>query len=197
MSNDSTTAGLLTPNATPAPLADDDLANFLQHLVVGLTGIAGPLVRPRWQPQPPNLPAQSVSWVALGVRNRTAQTFAYEAHDPAGDGKDYIQRHEELEILCSFYGPNADRNAALFRDGLSVEQNRTYLVSAEMGLISVGSAISVPELVNNLWYMRVDMPFFIRRAVTRTYKILNLLSSSGVIITDIPPRTVPFEVTNS
>ena len=194
---DSSTGGFLTPNTSPAPLEDAALGDFLQALIVGLTGIDGSLVRPRWQPQPPNLPTNTTTWAAIGIRGRVAQAFAYEAHDPTGNGQDFMQRHEELDILCSFYGPGGEGMASTVRDGLSVEQNRSYLTAAGMGLIACGDTTSAPELVNNLWYYRVDMPIHIRRDVTRSYKILNLLSASGDIVTDVPPMTIPFNVTNS
>lgn len=194
---DSSTGGFLLPNASPAPLEDAALADFLQQLIVGLTGLDGSLVRPRWQPQAPNIPENTTTWASIGVHDRDADTFAYEAHDPTGDGQDFVQRHEELEVLCSFYGPQADNMASLVRDGLSLEQNRTYLKTQGMGLIGCGNARAFPEKINNLWYYRVDMKVDIRRAVTRSYKILNLLSAEGVIVTDISPLTVPYTSPNS
>ena len=56
MTNTSATGGFLSPLSTPAPLEDQALADFFQQYVAGITGIAGNLVRPRWQAEPPNIP---------------------------------------------------------------------------------------------------------------------------------------------
>lgn len=187
MTNDSSTGGYLSPGLTPAPLEDAALVAFLQAILVGLTGIAGTLIFPRWQQTPPNQPAIGTNWIAFGITNRKADTFAYEIHAPdanSGEGNDYLARNEELEILCSFYGANADSNAALVRDGLQVGQNREALLLAGMALIGCGDTLSMPALMNNQWAYRVDMSIGIRRAIVRTYPILNLLSAAGTVKED-------------
>lgn len=189
MSNTSATGGYLPPDPSPSPvpLEDAALVAFLQAIFVGLTGLAGSSVIPRWQQTPPNQPAIGGNWMAFGIMNRKADTFAYEIHAPAlnsGDGLDYLARNEELEILCSFYGTAADSNAALVRDGFQVGQNREALLLAGMALIDCGDILSVPAIMNSQWSYRVDMPVRIRRAIVRTYPILNLLSSAGSIKTE-------------
>jgi hypothetical protein len=188
MTNDSSTGGFLAPLPSPAPtpLEDAALQNFLQSIVVGITGLTGAMVFPRWQETPPNIPPINTAWASIGVQNRKAETFAFEFHDGtlnSGNGLDTLIRHEEAEILCGFYGPTADTNASLLRDGLQVAQNREALQLAGMSLIECGDLLTVPSLVNSQWYYRVDLPFRVRRAIVREYPILNLLSSQITVKT--------------
>src|SRR5438477_12482433 len=132
MANDSSTGGYLVPTSAP-PLEDDALDEFLQGAVVGMTGLAGTLVRPRWQNPVPKLREATVDWCAIGIISETPEFSSYTAHyrgepsnpnDPTGQGFDLQIRHETLEVMVSFYGPNSRGNAKLFRDGISVGQNR-------------------------------------------------------------------------
>ncbi len=190
MSGDSTVAGYLSPAATPAPAEGQDLSRFLQQIVVGITGLAGELVFPRWQLEPPNYPGQNVDWAAMGVSSRSSDVFAAVIHDPVGNGADLVARHEELTVMVSFYGPNADNYADLLREGFSVAQNREAMQLVAMNLIEVGDAIALPSLVKEQWQYRVDVDFRIRRQIRRNYPILNLLSAQGTIYTDTTPQLV-------
>jgi hypothetical protein len=104
-------------------------------------------------------------------------------HTPgaAGDGADEMQRHEFVELLCSFYGPDADTYCGLFRDGIQVAQNREVLQLAAMGVVGTGDPLPVPSLVKDQWLYRVDLPLTIKRQIRRNYPILNLLSAEGTI----------------
>lgn len=189
MSNDSSTGGYLqpAPSPAPAPLEDAALRDFLQAVFVGLTGLDGKLVRPRWQPVPPAQPEIGTNWMAFGIVARPADTFAFEMHDPAaanGNGADVMNRNEELTILCSFYGPNAGGYATGVRDGLSVPQNREALLKAGMALIGCEDIVSAPALINDQWYSRLDMTVRIRRSVTRVYPILHITSAGITLTTD-------------
>lgn len=199
---DSTTAGYLTPDANPAPLEDGSLIGFFQQVVVGLTGLDGSLVRPRWQTQLPTPPDNTVTWVAIGVTHRKGDTFAFEGHAPLlnnGNGSDVIQRQEELTVLCSIYGPAADSTAEMLREGLSVEQNRAVLSASGMNLVSVGEVGTIPVMLNTQWYYRVDVPVHIRREIIRTYPVLTLLSSQGTVSSEAGSTilTDTFTVTSS
>lgn len=191
MPNTSATGGPLLPSNTQhVPLEDLALILVFQGLVVGMTGLDGSLVRPRWQPKPPNMPANDVSWCALGIQDQQGDTFAYIEHDGRGAGQDILQRNEIVEMLCSFYGPNAGMNASLVRDGLSIAQNREPLQLNGMGLISVEPFRAVPALINNQWYNRLDMPIFVRREILRTYPVLNILSAVGTITAEAAVETL-------
>lgn len=201
MSNDSSTGGYLQPYGVQ-PADDAALDAQIQALVVGITGLDGTLVRPRWQPNPPKQPDYNVNWAAVGIQSRTGDDTSALIHykdpvtSPTLDGHSELRRHEVLEIVASFYGPNSTGYASLFRDGLSVSQNREVIQSQGMGLIDVAPAIMVPDLVNQQWLRRVDVTMRIRRAVSRTYPVENLLEAVGEIRTDSPPHTEPFDTIN-
>lgn len=190
MTNSSATGGYLVPAPSPAPLEGQDFNRFLQQIVVGITGMEGNLVRPRWQPEPPNWPAVGSDWAALGIIGRKADTFAVELHDPNGDGSSELRRHEEVELLVSFYGPNADLNAELLRDGLQISQNREVMQLASMNLVETGECLAVPSLEKDKWLYRVDLRVVIRRQIRRVYPVLNLLSANGTLNTDEPLQSV-------
>jgi len=205
MTNDSSTGGYLLPSTptvqNPPILEDAVFDTFIQNLVVGITGLPGNLIFPRWQVTPPNLPSITTNWAAIGVQEEQADTFVYEAHNPVtpgapfppapnppvtppANGYDVQIYHEVVTILCSFYGPNARSYAKLLRDGLAVAQNREVLQLAGMGLVSVGKVLAVPSIVNTQWYYRVDLPVVIRREIVRNYPILNIVSSQITITSD-------------
>jgi len=172
--SDSTTAGILTPYlGSPAPLEGQGLQRFLQQYVSAITGIEGALVRPRWQPEPPNQPANDATWIALGVVSRKSDAHASELH--ADDGtSSTIYRQQELSVLLSFFGPGADEAEARLREGVSLEQNRTYLTAAGFGLIDITDAIAVPALQNERWQYRIDATLNLRRAVVRRFPVLSI-----------------------
>jgi hypothetical protein len=192
MANDSSTGGYLTPATSPAPLEGQALNRFLQQVWVGITGLDGTLIRPRWQPEPPAIPAFGTDWMAFGITRRKGDTFTSTIHDPTGNGNDSVYRQEVLDILCTFYGPDADNYASLLREGLFVSQNREVLQLNNFGLVEVGEAIAVPELIKERWTYRVDMKVTLRRSILRTYPVLNILSAEGTVDTD--PYTIPFTV---
>lgn len=181
MSSTSASGGLLEPLIAPAPLQDNDLVDFFQEWVSGITGIKGANVRPRWQPEPPNLPDAKVDWVAIGIKRRVSDTYANEVHYPVGDGYNETRRHQILHLLASFYGPNADKFAGIFDDGIQVAQNREILTLNGMGLVETGELIAVPEMVKDKWQYRVDLPFSIRRQIVRRYKVENLASAEFLL----------------
>ena len=181
MTNTSSTGGYLLPESTPAPLEGQALIDFFQEWIVGLTGLPGKMVRPRWQHEPPNIPTEGTDWLAFGITNRASDTFAVELHEPLGPDYNQIRRHEVLDILVSIYGPNADSYAQLLREGMALAQNREPLSLNSMGLVSSGSVQTVPELVKDKWYYRVDMPFSIRRQIVRDFRVLSLASAVGTV----------------
>ena len=191
MANTSATAGALTPNIAPAPLEGTALVDFIQNWMVGITGVSGALVRPRWQPEPPNIPDEATTWIAFGITKRDADTFIYEVHNPAGQGYNETRRNEILHFLASFYGPNADSIATQFRDGIQVAQNTEVLNLNNMGLVDSGELVVAPELVKEKWLYRVDLSFSIRRQVVRDYQVQTLQSALGILNNEY--YTVPID----
>jgi len=200
MPNDSSTGGYLLPNPAPAPqpLEGKALMQFVQAVVVGISGLPGPMVRPRWQPEPPNIPADGTCWCAIGINNRASDTFPYVAHEAAGNGDDHMQRQEQLDLLASFYdlgiSGEADLFAAQLRDGFAIAQNREALQLAGWQFAFGGDLLTVPSLLKQRWLYRVDYAFSIRRQIDRTYPVLNLESAQGTITSDNPDITVDFTV---
>lgn len=182
MPNTSATGGYLAPSSA-APVNDEAFDRFFQAVIVGLTGIAATLVRPRWAEVPLPIPERGVNWSAFGVMGIEADDYPVVLHKSAGDGTDEMQRHETVELMVSFYGPNSARSATLFRDGLYIPQNREELWKAQVALLDVGRLLSVPDLINNTWRRRIDAPLRLKRCITRVYPVLNLLSAQGSLTT--------------
>jgi hypothetical protein len=202
MSNDSSTGGALLPLPAPAPvpIEDDALIDFFQTLVVSITGLPGDMVRPRWQPEAPNIPPAGTNWCGIGITKQKRDTFAAEIHNPAvGDtpGYDELRRHELITVLASFYGPNANSMASQFSDGMQVAQNREVLSQNNMGYVEGNDIINIPQLIKEIWYYRSDFEFIVKRQLRRFYQVLDLNSASGGLNTDVPPRSVAFDVTPS
>jgi hypothetical protein len=151
--------------------------------VKAVVGLPGPLVRPRWQVEPPAFPPPDVTWVSIGIDRREAETYANVIHlENAGhpQGADMILRQEALDLRCTFFGPDADAAAERLRAGIHVTQNRDGLRSAGVGLTSVGSAIAVPALINDRWVYGIDVTVYFCRAVGLVYDVRTVSSVPDV-----------------
>jgi hypothetical protein len=190
MPNTSSTGGPLAP-ATPYPVDDDALDTALQSLIVGVTGLDGKFVRPRWQPIPQKRPEANINWCAIGVTADTPDDGPSITYDPVND-VGVLTRHEDILALASFYGPLAKTFAAIARDGLSVPQNLEPLITLAMGLIETGPIVAGNELINQTWIKRRDMTLHLRRKVTRTYPITSFASSTVTLERDAPTVTETF-----
>jgi len=168
MPNTSATGGYLTP--TGAALVEDDaLIDIFTEAVAGVTGIAGALVRPKWQPKPPKRPAAGVDWCAVGITEDNADAGPVITHDP--NVGDTYTRHKDVTLLASFYGPNSKGFAQKLEDGLCIQQNLETLQESSISFISAGTIRAVPESVDMVWIERYDLLLYFRRRVTRTYAI--------------------------
>lgn len=185
MANDSSTGGYLSPVSPAVPEQDADLDALLQPMVAGITGLAGSMVRPRWQPVVPRMPEIGDDWCAIGVVRVTPEDTPYIRHDPGSSGSDVHTQHEVLEVLASFYGPASGRYAGILRAGIFVEQNREQLRSHGIALVSAGQIVQAPDLLNQQWRRRMDLTLTLRRVVTRTYQVLNIQSAEALIHTDM------------
>lgn len=196
MANDSTTGGYLSPAAPPP--TDIGIEDFIQAYLVGISGLPGTMVRPRFQRVVPKQPEPQVNWCAFGI-SRTASdagpAFVHEVNEglslitgdalvgldqvpvsvlETDDGRDTLLRHGDVDVLLSFYGPDAYAYAELTRDNASVPQNSEQLRAFRMGFVGTGDIIQAPDLVNQQWVHRYDMSMSLRRQTVRTYPVLNL-----------------------
>lgn len=165
-------------------MEDDALDAAFQKAIAGITGLPGNMVRPRWQPTPPKQPEPSVNWCAFGVQSQKADDGPYIEHIPAGDGKDAYTRHEQIDVLATFYGPASQANAALLRDGLGISQNIEQLKLDGIAFVEAGPIRPLPELVNQQWIKRRDIALVFRRKTARDYAILNIVSADVGVVTE-------------
>lgn len=158
-----------------------DWENFLHDLIAGVTGLPNDLVRLGWQQEPPNTPPIDADWAAFRIVQTTSDWQPAIRHKPDGDGTDIFQRHSVSTVRCTFYGPNAEANASLLRDGVFIDQNQATLRANGMGIVECGDHVNVPEFVRGRWWNRVDTDLVIRREVRREYPVLNILRSTGTV----------------
>lgn len=185
---DSRFAGYLGPVIPgPYPLSDDAWEDFLHDVFAGITGLDPTLVRPRWQPEPPLRPDISVNWMAFGtVATRTDFVPVQYQIDDGADGYTAMQEMEELDILCSFYGPNNEMIQSYFQRGLYVEQNLAMFRANAVGMVSTTGFTRAAELIKERYWPRTDVTVTVRREVRYNYKILNLLRAQATMY-DNPP----------
>ncbi|MDH0287680.1 hypothetical protein N7414_01025 [Pseudomonas sp. GD04087] len=182
MANTSASGGYLTPAGIPTP-ADEALEDILQPMVVGITGLPGKMVRPRWQPGNPKQPEPNTNWCAIGVMHTKQDANPAIEHDGTGDGADQYQRHQDVILLATFYGPNAQAYGQLLSDGMYVPQNGEALRALNMAFVEAGELIAAPDLINQQWVRRYDLRIRLRRKIERTYPVLNILSADTPVIT--------------
>ncbi|MBU9246341.1 phage neck terminator protein [Burkholderia multivorans] len=181
---DSSTGGYLAPAVDAPPAEDDALDDLVHDLIAGVTALPPALVRPRWQPTVPKQPEPSVNWCAFGLQEQEPDAGPAIQHDGTGDGHDTYIRHQDIDVLCTFYGPRAKGYAQRLADGLAIPQNREQLQLQDMAFVGVGAIRPVPDFVNQQWVRRYDMTVTLRRKITRTYSVLNLKSATVATTTD-------------
>lgn len=179
MANDTTASGYLVPTASP--VYDDSLDDLLHDAIMGISGISdGTLIRPRWQPEPPNQPAFDTNWVAFGIVRTQPDVFSYEGHDALGLGTSVVERDELLYVLHSFYGPDGAKYREQYRTGLQLSQNRDALRAAGIGVVEVQESVNVPALFKERWVRRTDVTIVFRRRVGWAYNVRNVLPGGNV-----------------
>ena len=190
MSNTSATGGYLTPSAVP--LDDDALLDFMQTVLIGVTGITPKMVRPAYQPNPPKRPGIDVDWCAFWIGDQKVEEGNAYVIETDNGLSSKSQRHEEFQLRCSFYGPHAGHNASSLRDNLQIAQNREQLFLAGMAHIDCSSITPLGDLVDQQWYKRADITANFRRELNRDYSVLSFLTANGTIVTET--ITIPWAV---
>lgn len=192
MSNTSATGGYLAPTSTPGGAQNDQaLRRLLQPVITGLLDIPGDLVRPRWQPNPPDTPEEDVTWAAVGTPTKTPDSSAAILHSGS---QSLVTRDEVLTVLCTFYGPNSETLSEQFSLGMWLSQNREKLTLAGYGLQDVGPSITVPELVNEKWRYGYNVELTLRRKQAYNYAIEDLTGAQFVPnIETLPADTITVE----
>ena len=183
MANDSSTGGFLSPISS-LPSEDAALDLVLQALVVGVVGLPGNLVRPRWQEVPPTQPEAGTDWVAIGVTEEDPEPNISLIHNAAGDGSSTSIDVDIITVLASFYGPNAAGNAIRLRSGLMQAQNREILQLNNMGLIQVSGRTRTASLIQSRFMDRFDVRMSFSREVREFYPVRYLLHVPVQITTD-------------
>jgi hypothetical protein len=203
MPNDSSTGGYLTPSSrnfsvngfSVTEVQDKEFAVFLQGAVVGITGLAGNLVRPRWQLQPPVIPNFGTDWAAIGKGNLHHDIDSFIQHTGAVDetpGFDTQWRTAILDIIVSFYGQSREFNADLLVMGLNIPQNREALFLNGYNLVLCTDVELGADLIQEQWLPTSVVNFQLRRLQGWTWPILDLASAELTVDTDgvLPPLAV-------
>lgn len=180
MSNDSTTAGYLTPVGDSPPY-DEDLERLISRWIRGVTGLAATLVYPRWTDPQKQIPKNGTTWCAFGI------TGIQEDFNPAyvqGEENTEQWSHETVSLILCFYGPQGLAMATRFRDGLLVSQNNDELNRSGLTFLQHGRILNLPELINNQWVRRYDISVDLRRKIIRQYGIQSLVEAPVIFFGD-------------
>lgn len=173
MSDDSTTAGYLTPSGEQ-PAYDTDLERLISRWIRGVTGLDVSLIYPRWTDPQLTIPKNGTTWCAFGV------TGIQEDFNPAYvQGEEIAEQwsHETISLILCFYGPQGLAAATRFRDGMLVPQNNDTLKQSGLTFLQQGRILNLPELINNQWVRRYDISVDLRRKIIRTYGIQSLAAA--------------------
>ena len=125
-------------------------------------------MRPRWQQDPPPMPAIGENWCAFGVKTIRADDGPY-FHQNAED-MDSV-RHEGIELTLSFYGNHGQSIANIFKDGLTIPQNIAQLRQQKIKYIGCSEIVTAPDFLNQQYVHRYDLVASFRRKTKRTYAI--------------------------
>lgn len=176
----SATGGYLTQTEVPLP-NDLTLTQFIQQMIVGMTGMNGTMVREKFQKNSVEQEATPEDvWCAFFVTETTPDANAYTEVIREGD-MSKMQRHLELVVDCSFYGEGSKVFAEKLRDGFQIAQNRDVLTTGNMGFKEVSTIRSVPEKHGQVWFKRYDMNVVLRRQIDKTFAVLSFNSAGGTI----------------
>lgn len=176
MANTSATGGYLQPVGGAMP-NDQELEDLLQAHVVGITGLAPEMVRPRWQPTVPRTPEIGVNWCSIGVVSSDQPDSPYFDQD---EDSTTSSNHEDIEVMATFYGIDGEAMAKRFRNGLAIPQNNQQLRQHRMTFVRCMPLRPSPDLVNQQWVRRYDLAFTVRRETVESYEIQSFTTAPDV-----------------
>lgn len=168
---DSTVDGYIP--ASGAVPHDQELEDIFQGLIVGVSSLPGVMVRPRWQNAPPPMPKISENWCAFGMKNTRSDDGPYFEQNE--EDMDSI-RHESIDLLLSFYGPQGQHFANLFKDGLGIPQNIAQIRAHKIKFTGCSEILTAPDFLNNQYVHRYDMTATFNRQVKRSYAVKSFKS---------------------
>jgi len=152
--------------------SDQSLEDIFQGLIADITSLPGQMVRPRWQDEPPPVPGIKENWCAFGIKATRSDDGPYFKQN--NENMDNI-RHESIELLLSFYGPQGQHFANLFKDGLAIPQNIAQIRAHKIKFTGCGEVITAPDFLNNQYVHRYDLSATFNRKVERSYAVKTFL----------------------
>lgn len=179
--NNSTSAGWLTP-VTDDVTYDETLERQLSDWAKYVSGLPDGMMRPRWVGVQPAQSAVGINWGSFGINLISSDDNPAFVNQT--DANNELWRHELLECLVSFYGPNGQRYASRFRDGLTIPQNNAELNTLGLSLQDFGDIMPAPELLNEQWVRRYDITVRLHRKIIRSYGINSIVEVSSTITGD-------------
>lgn len=172
---DSATGGYITPSGGSA--YDQELEDIFQAFIVGITTLPGDMVRPRFQTEPPPMPAVGEDWCAFAVKSITPDDGPY--FDQKDETMDSI-RHEELTLFLSFYGDHGQSIANVLQAGLGIPQNIAQLRAQKIKFLKVGEIITAPDFLNNQYVHRYDLTAVFKRKTLRTFAVKSFVGTGPI-----------------
>lgn len=172
----------LLPDPGTDPLYLQSFEDFIQQVMVGITGLPGAMVRPRWQPEAPNMPDAGTDWMAYGIQTTDTDNYPAVVHV---DGVDTLYRDETFELMASFYGTRDEYYAKTLRDGFQIQTNLDTLREAGVAFVESGTITRAPSLVKERWLDKQDITLTFRRRTSRSYPVLNLEFGGIILLTDV------------
>lgn len=172
----SATGGYLTPTTTS--LSGRELRRALHGYFVGVLGFDNTDVIQAWQATPPKTKSIEHNWMAFGVDN---QQHDANSNLIQNDTSAVMERVVDFDVLCVFYGVDAEESAAVLRDSFELSQNCELLEQFGVKFIQCDQIIHAPEEFNDQFINRADLRISFNQQVVREYEVLTLLSADGVI----------------
>lgn len=142
----------------PPPSDDLDLDLVFQNFAVGLTGLPGKMVRPRYQTTPAvQPPSPETNWCAVGGIREYPDQYGRLKVDPQNNAQHILTRHWTIEVLFSFYGPAGKGYVERLQNGALIPQNLDILRKEGVSYKETSEPVFAPEQIGAQWYRRRDV----------------------------------------